>query len=1284
MLPKFFNKFKGDRKYFAIVFFIIILILITGIITPIINEKLIGNWDEELTAKISNIQNSVTSLLDDKINNLLYASGNIKAELSEVLKPGNRSYGALIKLVNSSKYSNYSVEVIAPNGKLIAWNTKIAVPQSEIFPLQYPPGEVYFHRSGLLTYLSLIDTLQIENDQFYFLVSSAIEKSYNIKNPYYQKLSFTDEVSNLYLTQFQIYYTPFAPLPRDGRKYSFPLLNNKESKIGLAVFYKPTIATTINSVQNSSTEIQSILIAFGLLFIGFGFKGEYKNLRYRSVKLLVLVAYLSAYRAVLYYIGFPASFIGGALSNPAYFSSAFAGGIVKSPVEFFVTNIFLLIFGFFVFYYIDDYIHSESYRRIKKKKLLLILIPVVIFIFMLTLRGLNASIKSVIFDSTLRYFKVPDLIPNLPSIVMNLNILMLGLSVILLLCGFLFFLFSLLPNRTQKLFSLYFGGLFILFQILGIVFLLMQRDPLITPLISIVFISIIFIVTYQIYYRHRGSIFNYVYITLAASIISITLLNYFNLGLERESLKTTAYEINRPNDNLLRFMVNETLNNTLKNNQVLEAFSMHNIDYNSLAFIIWGGSSLQKESLNSSVAVYDKEKNKLGSFSVGISEDYPIDDLFSNDPDASPDVSEKVSASDPSKKVFAGVIPVTENGAIVGYISASVSVGILNIGAGNLPNFLESHKNILNSVIDISHLKIFSFTDNKLTEVYGDIYPSRDQIEPILRAEFSSENEAWITLSLNDENYLTYILKSDVDGSTRITSVSYREKEFTWNLFNFFKIFIVQSIFIAALFILLFVLKIKDFQYSFRTQLLFAFLFISIIPVIVLAVYNRQIVDERSRAAIFNELNERSGYVERHINSQLKKDSQKSYMEAFENAAKELGISFSVYDGSNSIFNSKEEYYKAGLFPDKLNPEAYYQLNYLSYREYLHSEKINNFTYNSFYKRFALNGRNYIIGVNDAFNKVRLSFSIIDVDVFLFGIYSFATIIIIIISTFLANRISAPIRRLTKATNSIAHGDLNVQLENKEKGEIRDLINGFNSMTLELQKNQTELAEMERENAWKEMAKQVAHEIKNPLTPMKLAVQQLTISYRERREYFDSIFEKVSATILKQIENLSLIASEFSRFARMPNYKLEVVDLIPELYDTVNLFVDEKTKISVNTELNSASVEADKTQLRRMFINLIRNSIQAGSTRVDITVFENEEFYNCDFSDNGKGVPAQIRDRIFEANFTTKEKGMGIGLKLAKRFLESINGNIKLIDSSGAGSKFKIIIPKYLKSSNNS
>ena len=1272
------HKFKGDRKYFTIVFFILLLIFISGIITPLLIQQERNNWQEYLSKKITSIESSVNLLFKNKENKALNTAQDLKTKLLHTLKPGVNSYGELITLVNEDSYKNYSIEVFAPNGKLIAWNEQVAIPQDDIFPLERPMGETYFYRNKLITYLSVVDTLLIENDQFFYAVSLPIEKHFELQNPYFNELSFSKELSEKYLTQFKIDYNPFTAKSKDGRVYSFEILNNENNKIGMVNFFKPSLEVSIGDLRENTNTIQSIMVIVAFIFLGLGFRYDYKKFKSRLLKLSFIVIYFSLFRAILFFVEFPSNIIGGSLSDPAYFSSAFGGGIVKSPIEFFITAIFLLIIAVNAYRLVGNYITTEHVKA-KNIFLYVFIVVVVSFLYFLTLRGLSASIKSVIFDSTLRYFKDPRLLPNLPGMLMDLNILILSTGVLVFQLCFLLILLSIAPNKEGKAFRKFYFYLFTIVQILGIVFLFIQHEPLVTPLLSILFTALMFLLLYKIYYKNINSAYNYIYISLAASIIGITLLNFFNLQLEREALKTTAIEVNRPNDNLFQFLVTDILTSSANDQRIIEQFAKGDSNFDATAFIIWSGSTLQKESLNSLVSIYDNQQKLVGKFDVGINNDFSPVDYFTNIKSNEPTIKEITVNGNQQQKIYCGIIPIKDRNHVVGYISAAILFDIQNLGAGNIPDFIESKKNIINSVLNLRLLKIFDFENSKLKDVYGDIYPSREQTEPILKTKFSVDNDAWMNLTLNGENYLTYILKTQQDKVLKITSVSLRSKRLTWNLFNFFKLFIIHSIFIAGLSLIIFLFTLRNIKYTFRSRLLFSFLFISIIPVIILAVYNRQIVQQRSEEAILNELNERVQYLENHVEEQLQKYKDRDYKEIFENAGKELGISFGIYDGTNQIFNSKSQYYTSGLFTSKLNPEAYYQLIYLSYREYFTQEQIENYTYNAFYKKLSIGDKQFIVGVNDAFNKVRLTFSTLDIDVFLFGVYSFAAIIIIIISTWLSNRISDPIRRLTKATESVAQGDLSVFINNKEKGEIKDLLDGFNSMTKELQKNQIELAELERENAWKEMAKQVAHEIKNPLTPMKLNVQQLVIAYKDKTKNFDSIFEKVSNTILNQIENLSLIASEFSRFAKMPSMKLEEVDLVNSVHDILNLFSDEKINIELDTKLNSAVVEADKNQFKRMLINMFRNSVQAKASEIKIGIDENQGNFDLLIMDNGRGIPDDIKSKIFDANFTTKEKGMGLGLKLTKRFIENINGNLYLLNSNNDGTTFKITIPKLIK-----
>jgi nitrogen fixation/metabolism regulation signal transduction histidine kinase len=276
----------------------------------------------------------------------------------------------------------------------------------------------------------------------------------------------------------------------------------------------------------------------------------------------------------------------------------------------------------------------------------------------------------------------------------------------------------------------------------------------------------------------------------------------------------------------------------------------------------------------------------------------------------------------------------------------------------------------------------------------------------------------------------------------------------------------------------------------------------------------------------------------------------------------------------------------------------------------------------------------------------------------------------------MANRISAPIRRLTQATKSVAVGDLGLEIETNARGEIKDLVSGFNYMLKELKRNQTILAEIEREEAWKEMAKQVAHEVKNPLTPMKLSIQQLITAYRDKSDKFDTYFNKITSALLNQIEILRNIATEFSSFARMPRLKMEEIDFIPAIQQTIDLFNNENVKISFAASINEAVMLGDFDQFKRMMVNIVRNSIQANANEIKFNLFSDEVNYIISISDNGHGIPHKYLENVFSPSFTTKPDGMGIGLSIAKRFFESIHGSIDIAETNENGTTIRIKIPK--------
>lgn len=1272
MLKKIIHKFQGDRKYFTIVFFILILILISAVYTPRIIDNKKQYWNEEVIDQIDIIERSVNRRFEAKMQSQLQLTDKLKDNLKNVFVRGDEAYREIIKILNQDKFKDYSIGIFAPNGRMIAWNNPVIINQNDLFPLTNPLGEFYFLEKELIVYLSQTDTVLIDNDIFYLTISKPIEKKYRLNNKFYKEVSFVQELIQTNGIEFEVSYNPFAPKSKDGMKYSFDLLNNAGSKIGLVTFYKPTLTSEINNIKEKSANIQSILVLCIILFTGLGMRDDYQKLNSRLIKIFFLFLFLSIGRAITFLIGFPSFLMTGPLVDPANFSSVFGWGIVKSPIEFFITNLFLLFFAVQIYRYSRDYYLAQS--AIKFKNFLKIISFPLLIVFLLLLRSISASSKSIIFDSNIRYFREPDIIPNLASLSMNLNILMLTVSALLAMIG-IFFIISRVWRLKESGKQDSKNILFALFvTLISVIFYLIQREPLITSFMTVLYVLIILLLFFYIKFRNQRSVFNYVYVTLAASIISVSLLNFFNVRLERESLKTTAYEINRANENLLQFLLDETLRNTIENAEIKSAFSTKFINYDALAYKIWSASPIQRESLNSFVALYDRNRNLLGKFNIGFNDDLNPFSYFKLVKSEQPIINE-IQNNDEGSKTFLGLYSFYEREILQGYISVAVSFDLQSIGAVNFPDFLESSTSILNKVVDIRQLKIFEFTGNQLTQIYGDRYPSREHIKDILSAELSEFNDGWLTLNFDGENHSTFLFKTLRNEQEKLTAVLVAEKQFSWNLFNFFKIFIIHSFFILILIVLLFITRVKTINYTFKSKLLIAFLVVSIIPVISLAVYNRQVVNSRGQEAIISELREKSAYIENHIQYQRSKNPKRDLSLIFSNAAKELNITYSVYKSTEEIFNSKDVFRKIGMFDAKLNSEAHYYLNYLRFKEYLTSEKIEDFNYNSLYRTINIDNDEFILSVNDAFNKIQVSSSTVEIDVVIFGIYSFAVILIILVSTIFANQIAYPIRRLTKAAESVGQGDLNVKIDHNEKGEIKDLLDGFNAMTSELQKNQAELAELERESAWKEMAKQVAHEIKNPLTPMKLALQQLVIANKDKSKDFDSLFEKVSKTVLNQIENLSQIASEFSRFAKMPSLNLEIVDLVTVINDTLDLYLDEKVKIDFKPNVSDAKIEADKSHLRRVFINLIRNSIQAKADLINIELQKNSGRYIVLVKDNGQGINLNDQEKVFVHNFTTKKQGMGLGLAITKRFIDSINGEIKLLSSKPGETIFEIMIP---------
>ncbi len=210
------------------------------------------------------------------------------------------------------------------------------------------------------------------------------------------------------------------------------------------------------------------------------------------------------------------------------------------------------------------------------------------------------------------------------------------------------------------------------------------------------------------------------------------------------------------------------------------------------------------------------------------------------------------------------------------------------------------------------------------------------------------------------------------------------------------------------------------------------------------------------------------------------------------------------------------------------------------------------------------------------------------------------------------------------------------------------------------------------------MAKQVAHEIRNPLTPIKLSIQHLRQAFKDKAADREEILQRVTQTVIDQIEALSRIASEFSSFAKMPESKFERLNIDDLLKGNDKSFQrGSRNQFHRSVASPSVMVVADRDQLRGVFINIIRNAIQAVNKAGTITIETSLEGRMCiiRISDTGPGIPDEIRTKIFEPNFSTKTEGMGLGLAIARRVVEDHGGTISCSSERGKGTTFEIQLP---------
>lgn len=396
------------------------------------------------------------------------------------------------------------------------------------------------------------------------------------------------------------------------------------------------------------------------------------------------------------------------------------------------------------------------------------------------------------------------------------------------------------------------------------------------------------------------------------------------------------------------------------------------------------------------------------------------------------------------------------------------------------------------------------------------------------------------------------------------------------------------------------------------------------------------------------------------------------------------GVDLNLFDmNGRLLLSTQPKIYENELIAPRMNSLSYLFLNKLQKSEYINTERIGELSFivayvpirNSRNEEIAYLGLPYFSNEKDYKDRIGIFLNA------LINIYALVFVAIGFFAVFVANRITNPLTLIQKSLRETKIGRKNEPILWKRNDEIGNLVSEYNNMIAALEESAQKLAISERETAWREMAQQVAHEIKNPLTPLKLGIQLLERSWRENDPKFDEKFERFNKSFIEQIESLAHIASEFSSFAKMPEAVLEQVDVKEIIEQSIVLYRQSEHTNIILEDMSGikALIKADKDQLLRCFNNLIKNSIEARSNKrrsiIRIFIYCREGFVHIEIKDNGSGIPEDLDQKIFTPNFTTKTSGTGLGLSFVKQTIESIGGLIRFKTVPGMGTTFFISLP---------
>lgn len=1369
------------KSLVLIAFLILVWVGVIKLISGYVASSVDDNWNEILNEKIASQREQCTGLFNKYQNEVSEYSDKISGD-EQVQKNLYRDdlkklYDTIFKM---NLPSSLELEVYNKRLELQLFKGKQLGPDYVLLQKALAGDKISVIKDiGFYTYLlvySPINYSENTNETIgVLLTAELIDIKYHISNKFFQDFGLSNDIKNAMKVNVELIAA--NSISGDIQIDSIKLVENNSvdlisvdgKVIGKVLFPIYDTSTHRRNIASLSMEIISVLIFVFSVILTFLVFRSLNLFSSKVVRIILFGVFLFLIRYLWLQFNFPSKTFDSELFSPSFYASTFGYGIVKSIGELFVTSVFFLVYVL--------YVAKQSFLRIKivdsektetKPYLKIIYSLVLTFLFFVIMDVYGTIIKSIIFDSNIRFLDKTKIIPSLDLFSVQLVVLIItfvffviNVSIVLNVISQTLFLFTkkILIRFNVIILYFFFIGINVLIDSLTGEFMIIYMHRLI--IISLVFIFC-FYINRKIVLKKEFVLFsirNFSIIVLFCIITTPLILLDKIKSQEKDFVELIATEISEQEEERVAFLIsNELTNLTLDKN--LERNLRDESKLSKLAFYLWAESKLNSENFNSAIIILDTNKKVISDFNVNASKlctDSVVDfvnkkffkfnfettdtaadtSLIDEDAEIVDEESEETEEGgsdqlpeddiylpvifdninilkNPNEKYYVGISPIeipelryTQYSRILGYILIAVHSESKNLLPQSSQEIFKNYTkdNLLDKLI--SEPVITEFLNGKVINSTN-IEVSRSNaksLEPFREyLKNANEKKSWRFETINDDRYETFYMLSqplNIDeigdyntGVEKIYAISLRREDVTLTTFYYLK-FILFTVFVYVILYIIFgltyVYRVKRIRLTFREKLFVSFFIVSVIPIILLAIYTRSFIINKNETNLKNQIvsdlnliNEslRGKYYDKKVYKNT--DSLKVlYKDILGKSFNESDKNFNLYIKNDLVSTTNEELYKSDLLDTRIDADAFYNIAYLKKDLFIKTQDIGGFSFLVGYKPFKDENKSIVgfISSQSVYKQNEMNEELTETMTFIFGIYFIVIIILLILVSFFTERISKPILELQEATEKLSRGQSNVEIKTKRSDEMGALVKSFNKMTKDLERSKRELKKAEREAAWRDIARRVAHEIKNPLTPMKLSIQHLYDFYKEKKgKNFEALLTKTKDLIYNEVDKLNRIATEFSDFAKLPGRDYKPVDVNNILEDVISLYsLDPRVEFKKSLQKRINYIYGDRQELNRVFQNLVKNAIQAldGSGIVEIKSYQKDKFVFVEVNDNGSGMEPEVLNKLFEPNFSTKTRGMGLGLAITKKSLDDMKAIIEFQSELNVGTQVTIRFNVY-------